>query len=162
MFSRRTRAVLDLLGNLFVLAPLTFLRLESRRIERLRQDGALEGIDNVESVDESRLENANLDARTAFALGLVEGMEDVRLRHWWALVGAASAIGYRTVYDRDVGGIRRSLERRLLLLASIWAIWIRLSLGNRSVSHSLGVGSSVGAVAYRTRYGLLSEPPPEN
>jgi len=82
---------------------------------------------------------------------------DVRLD--WFLVGIVSAVIYRILYDRDVGRTRRSRVRRWTLILGIWLGQLLLSLDDRAKSHSLGIGSSVGAVCYRAKYGLLNDLP---
>ncbi|WP_124194809.1 hypothetical protein [Natrarchaeobius chitinivorans] len=157
MFSRRTRALLDLVANVLVVGLQLFFRLESARLERLRREGDLESDEEGEPAGETSLEEAD-DARTAFALGVVDGMEDVQIRFRWLLVGVTSGVAYRALYDRDVGSIRRSLARRLLVLGTIWTVWIRLGIDDRDISHNVGLGSSIGAVCYRAKYGLFEEP----
>lgn len=67
-----------------------------------------------------------------------------------------TAIGYRNLYDRDVWSLRRSRSRRAV--AGLVSQLLVLA-GDETDSHSFGLGSAVGAVLYRTRYGLFKAPP---
>ena len=172
MLSRRTRARLDLLGSVIVLITLLVLRREARK--HVRAGPGRRGTDSHETGDagvgdrESDADACAIDGacpaadsagREAFRAGLAEGFEseDVTepLALRWVIVGAAMAVGYRFLYDRDAFSLRRSRLRRLVVeaLLSLWA-W-RFD----DHAHSTAVGRAAGAIVYRTKYGLLEEPP---
>jgi hypothetical protein len=158
MPSRRTHAVLDFLGNATAIGVQLVLRNESARVERLQRAGSLEVSDAKGCSTEDR-ETTFDDARTAFAVGLTDEMDVPNVRLRWALVGAASAVAYRTLLDRDIVGVRRSRVRRTSVVASVWAVWFALGFDDRDRLHSLGLGSTIGALCYRARYGLLGNLP---
>ncbi|ADD07596.1 uncharacterized protein Nmag_4071 (plasmid) [Natrialba magadii ATCC 43099] len=159
MVSRRTHAIFDFFGNLAVVGLILLFRRESARIEQLRHDGSLDEIRVPEScaIDEQEIDAAEL--QTTFAAEVIEEVDIPTVRTGWFFVGIASAVVYRMLYDRDIGGIRRSRVRRWALILGMWVGQLLLSLDDRETSHSLGVGSSVGAVCYRVKYGLLDDLP---
>ncbi|THE62814.1 hypothetical protein D8Y22_20345 [Salinadaptatus halalkaliphilus] len=88
-------------------------------------------------------------------------LETAELR--WVLLGGAWAVGYRVLCDRDIWSLRRSKLRRVVGrgLPTV----VSLALGSNAKSDrtapavsSFGVGSILGAVVYRIRYGLLEAP----
>ncbi len=155
MLSRRTRAVLDFLGNATAVLVQLLLRNESARVERLRREGSLEDPAAESSCSEDESEVTFDDARTAFGVGLTDGIDVPDVRPRWALLGAVVAVGYRTLLDRNVAGVRRSRIRRTTVLAGVWTAWFALGLDDRDRLHSLGLGATLGALCYRGRYGLL-------
>jgi len=159
MISRRTRAIFDFFGNLAVVGLILLFRRESARIERLRRDGSVDDLEVPEScaVDDQEIDATAL--QTAFAAELIEEVDLPTVRTDWLVVGVVSAVVYRILYDRDIWGIRRSRVRRWALIVGVWIAQLRLSLDDRELSHSFGVGSSVGAVCYRVKYGLLDDLP---
>ncbi|RKD95232.1 hypothetical protein [Halopiger aswanensis] len=87
----------------------------------------------------------------------------VRLDPEWALVGAASSVGWTYAYDIDALGLRRSAKRRLALTAC-WTLFSRRFLPNdvsndvsRTYSHTVGTG--IGALCYRFWFGLVRPRP---
>lgn len=145
MFSRRTRALLDLIAGLFAFGVLVAGRREANR-ERSGATGPEGG--------------CNRDSSGSFRRGLAEATPAGPVSRPWFIVGMATAIGYRYLYDRDVRSLRRSRSRRALagvvLSLSDYAIGF---LGDETDSYSVGLGRAVGVVCYRMRYGLLGAPP---
>ncbi|ELY60233.1 hypothetical protein C491_03015 [Natronococcus amylolyticus DSM 10524] len=161
MLSRRALAALDFLGNATAVLVQLFLRNESARVERLRREGSLENPTAESSCSGEEREVTFDDARTAFAVGVTDEMDLPTVRTRWALLGAVVAAGYRTLLDRNVAGVRRSRLRRATLIGGVWTAWFALGFDNRDRLHSLGLGSTIGALCYRARYGLLGNLPNE-
>ncbi|NGM70127.1 hypothetical protein G6M89_14110 [Natronolimnobius sp. AArcel1] len=149
MLSRRTRARLDWATNLAVLGLVLLLRRGGlvERSPRVTADA------NCATANDSCSSQAHAPTHSEPAI------ETPSLRADWFCIGVASAILYRYLLDRDIAGLRRSRARRWTLIAAIWAGQATLAVDDQHNSHSLGVGSSIGAVCYRLKYGLVSPLP---
>lgn len=99
-----------------------------------------------------------MDPRSVYEKALVEGFEPRKIAPHWLFLGIVLGIGYRICYDRDVGGFRGSRRRRLLAAFGFGVLANHLARTRPDVTHNIGLGSSIGAVAYRTKYGLLGPP----
>ncbi|OVE84981.1 hypothetical protein [Natronolimnobius baerhuensis] len=153
MISRRTRARLDFVGNLAVLALVIVLRHTSLSQDYEQRDDGCTDCSSPTAQSDSAMQSGGAPANT------LESAQTPSLRGDWVLIGVVSGVCYRLCSDRDIAGIRRSRTRRWTLVLGIWLGQAVLALDDQDTSHSFGLGSSVGAVCYRTKYGLLSSLP---
>ena len=170
MLSRRTRARLDLLTSLFALVTALFVGrhlsgTDTDRDYRSQPDVSTPVLPRCVLVPRGKTMNSDdnpYDCQYDEDPGAIDDGADGerrRIRLRWTLAGAVAAVGYRWLLDRDVGSLRRSWSRRLVV-GNLPALGnAAISRRDRDASYSFGVGSLAGAVAYRTVFGLVLEPP---
>ncbi|WP_255170375.1 hypothetical protein [Natrononativus amylolyticus] len=148
MVSRRSRALLDLVVSLLALVGLIAAERAAARADR-SETGRLESAPSLSGAGEDR--------DTASGSGVAVG--NTRLSARWVVVGAAAAVCYRALYDRDVWSIRRSWLRRALVGGALSVGGVAFGLSDREASFSYTLGSSAATILYRLKYGLLDAPP---
>lgn len=157
MISRRTRAILDLLVGLFALGVALAGRREANR-DRTAASGPDE---RMEGTGCSTEDGCSRDPSEAFRRGLAERTPAGAVSWPWFLVGLVAAVGYCSLYDRDAWSLRRSRSRRAIAgILSMLCGQTLVRSGNETAAQGFGLGTSLGTVLYRTKYGFL-EPLPD-
>lgn len=171
MLSHRTRALVELLLGIVTLAVLLLFRDKAASLEQTdgtdtpdptdtdpEQPTSIEteaSTDDRETELESAAETTELEA--------AGGLEQPRLSVSGVVAGFGYGVCHSYLWDRDVWQIRSSWRRRVLSEAA-QSLGVRVltrgSDGSRS--YSVAIGSAVGVVCYRIKYGLLSDPSPES
>ena len=80
------------------------------------------------------------------------GRTSASARPEWLVVGGTYQVLYCMAYDRDLGGIRRSRWRRVLLRV---LLQLGLQTAEWSVRRNVTLGQSAGNIGYRLWYGVL-------
>jgi hypothetical protein len=164
MLSRNTSAVLEVVGAAVWLIVWMFFRREAKRYRHIDRAARIEAVTRRRTEDNPSTMAADHtagdttdDVKAVFGAGLAEAGMAASLKPRWLLVGVAEAIIWGLLYDYDVCRIRQSRRRRIVAGCLRYPVH-RLST-RRDATWSHGIGSCVGTIIYRLKYGVLDNPP---
>lgn len=164
MLSRKTRALFELAGAAVWLIVSVVLRREAKRYRHIDQAARIEAVTERCTDDSSAKMAAEPpagattdDMKALFGAGLAEAGMAAPLKPRWILIGIMESLTWGLLYDYDVGRIRQSHRRRIVV--GVLRYPVQQMSTRRDATWSHGIGYCVGTIIYRLKYGVLDDPP---
>lgn len=164
MLARKTRAVLELVGAVGGLIVLVFFRWMAKRYRHINRAARIEAVTQRRTDDrpsktavESPAGATTDDIKAVVGAGFAEAGMAAPIKPRLILLGVGEALIWGLLYDYDVYRLRRSRRRRYV--AGLLRYPVHRLSTRRDATWSFGVGSCVGTLLYRLKYGVLEDPP---
>jgi hypothetical protein len=164
MLSRRTRAVLELVGAASGLIVLVCFRWVANRHRHIDRAARIEAVTQRRTEESSSTMAADHtagattdDVKAVFGAGLAEAGMAAPLKPRWIIIGVAEALTWRLLSDYDVWQLRHSRRRRFV--AGLLQYPLHRLSTQEDATWSFGIGQFVGILIYRLKYGVLNDPP---
>jgi hypothetical protein len=156
------RALVVLFFGVLTLGALLLFRRKAVDVEQLQ---ALDGPGDIDPTNADSTEDLETErdaAETVSAVEAPETLEQPTLSASGVVAGFGYSVCRAILWDCDVWNIRSFWRRRVLFEAGqSFTFRVVTRGGGGSDSYSVGVGSAIGIVCYRIKYGLLTDPSPD-